>query len=32
MAFPPSPARWRFPIAVCELENSASLNQVAYSL
>jgi hypothetical protein len=32
MAFPSSPARWRFPIAVCELENSASLNQVAYSL
>lgn len=32
MAFPPSQARWRFPIAVCELENSASLNQVAYSL
>ena len=32
MAFPPSPAHWRFPIAVCELENSASLNQVSYSL
>lgn len=32
MAFPPSTARWRFPVAVCELENSASLNQVAYSL
>lgn len=32
MAFPPSEAPWRFPIAVCELENSVSLNQVAYSL
>jgi hypothetical protein len=32
MAFHPSAAPWRFPIAVCELENSASLNQVAYSL
>jgi hypothetical protein len=32
MAFPPSAARWRFPVAVCELENSAGLDQVAYSL
>ncbi len=32
MAFPPSAARWRFPVAVCELENSARPDQVAYSL
>lgn len=32
MAFPRSAARWRFPVAVCELENSARPDRVAYSL
>ena len=32
MAFPPSSQRWRFPVAVCELENSANKARVAYSL
>lgn len=32
MAFLPSDARWPFPIAAFELENSITLDQVAYSL
>jgi len=32
MAFPASNSGWRFPIAVCELENSADADLVAYSL
>lgn len=32
MAFPASGSGWRFPVAVCELENSADENLVAYSL
>jgi len=32
MAFPPEETGWRFPTAVCELENSASDERVAYSL
>jgi hypothetical protein len=32
MAFPGSGAGWRFPAAVCELENSADVDLVAYSL
>lgn len=32
MAFPASSERWRFPIAVCELENSTNADRVAYSL
>ena len=32
MAFPPEGAGWRFPVAVCELENASSDERVAYSL
>lgn len=32
MAFPATGSRWRFPVAVCELENSADADLVAYSL
>jgi hypothetical protein len=32
MAFLASAAGWRFPVAVCELENSADAELVAYSL
>ena len=32
MAFPAGSAGWQFPAAVCELENSASDDRVAYSL
>ncbi len=32
MAFPSAGAGWRFPAAVCELENSADADLVAYSL
>lgn len=32
MAFAESGSGWRFPIAVCELENSSDANLVAYSL
>jgi len=32
MAFPGSGSGWRFPVAVCELENSADADLVAYSL
>lgn len=32
MAFQASGAGWRFPVAVCELENSADADLVAYSL
>lgn len=32
MAFPTVGTGWRFPIAVCELENSADASLVAYSL
>ena len=32
MAFPPGSDGWRFPAAVCELENSKSDERVAYSL
>jgi hypothetical protein len=32
MAFVASSQRWRFPVAVCELENAADANLVAYSL
>ena len=32
MAFPPEAAGWQFPAAVCELENAASDERVAYSL
>lgn len=32
MAFPAADTEWRFPTAVCELENSASAELVAYSL
>jgi hypothetical protein len=32
MAFPASSPGWRFPVAVCELENSANPDIVAYSL
>lgn len=32
MAFPVSGSGWRFPVAVCELENSADADLVAYSL
>jgi hypothetical protein len=32
MAFPAQGAGWRFPAAVCELENAASDDRVAYSL
>ena len=32
MAFPPECAGWQFPAAVCELENAASDERVAYSL
>lgn len=32
MAFPPEDTGWRFPVAVCELENAASDERVAYSL
>jgi hypothetical protein len=32
MAFPRAEGRWRFPTAVCELENSANADLVAYSL
>lgn len=32
MAFQPSGSGWRFPVAVCELENSADADLVAYSL
>lgn len=32
MAFPATGSRWRFPIAVCELENSSDPDLVAYSL
>lgn len=32
MAFPPEETGWRFPVAVCELENAASDERVAYSL
>jgi hypothetical protein len=32
MAFPPTGIGWRFPAAVCELENSADTDLVAYSL
>jgi hypothetical protein len=32
MVFTPGPEGWRFPIAVCELENAADDDRVAYSL
>lgn len=32
MAFSASGSGWRFPIAVCELENAADFNLIAYSL
>lgn len=32
MAFPVSGSGWRFPVAVCELENAANADLVAYSL
>lgn len=32
MAFPPAGSGWRFPVAVCELENSVDADLVAYSL
>ena len=32
MAFPSTATKWRFPAAVCELENSADTDLVAYSL
>jgi hypothetical protein len=32
MVFPASGSGWRFPVAVCELENSADADLVAYSL
>jgi hypothetical protein len=32
MAFSPGPVGWRFPIAVCELENAADDERVGYSL
>ena len=32
MAFPPESPGWQFPAAVCELENAASDERVAYSL
>lgn len=32
MAFPQGERRWRFPIAVMELENSSQEDQIAYSL
>lgn len=32
MAFPENGSGWRFPAAVCELENSTDANLVAYSL
>lgn len=32
MAFPMAATGWRFPMAVCELENSADTDLVAYSL
>lgn len=32
MAFPTTATGWRFPVAVCELENSADADLVAYSL
>ena len=32
MAFPQEETGWRFPVAVCELENAASDERVAYSL
>lgn len=32
MAFPASGSGWRFPVAVCELENSSNTDLVAYSL
>jgi len=32
MAFPEGEKRWRFPVAVMELENSAREDQIAYSL
>ncbi|MDH6063433.1 hypothetical protein [Umezakia ovalisporum] len=32
MSFSPSDTRWRFPIAVMELENSSDINRSAYSL
>lgn len=32
MAFPPSGSGWRFPVAVCELENAADEELVAYAL
>jgi hypothetical protein len=32
MAFSPEETGWRFPVAVCELENATSDDRVAYSL
>src|SRR5881392_1495330 len=32
MAFPKGERRWRFPVAVMELENSSREDQIAYSL
>lgn len=32
MAFAPGEGRWRFPVAVIELENSQAQNRIAYSL
>jgi hypothetical protein len=32
MAFAPGEGRWRFPLAVMELENSQAENRIAYSL
>lgn len=32
MAFPAAGSEWRFPVAVCELENSADADLVEYSL
>jgi hypothetical protein len=32
MAFAPGEQRWRFPVAVMELENSQAEDRIAYSL